>query len=79
MEIGGGAFWDIACRPRPGRADAGLECGAGYWASARVRAGLAQVLRREDALERDAEVEGQVRLQVVVRLVAAGRRERVSD
>src|SRR5262245_39322599 len=28
--------------------------------------------RREDALERDAEVEGQVGLQVVVRLVAAG-------
>jgi geranylgeranyl diphosphate synthase, type I len=33
--------------------------------------------RREDALQRDAEVEGQVRLQVVVRRVAPGGRERL--
>ena len=29
--------------------------------------------RREDALQRDAEVEGQIRLHVVVRIVGAGK------
>ena len=32
---------------------------------------------REHALERDIEIEGQIRLQVVVGLIAAGRRKRL--
>ena len=34
--------------------------------------------RREDALQRDVEVEGQVRLQVIVRLVPSGGRQGVT-
>src|SRR5260221_966375 len=33
--------------------------------------------RREDALHRDVEIQGQVRLHVVVKLVATARRQRV--
>src|SRR6476620_397482 len=41
----------------------------------RSRAALWSGARWVDALERDAEVEGQVRLQVVVRLIPTGRRD----
>ena len=47
---------------------------SGTYATHHASRGLAAT-RRKDALQRDAEVERQVRLQVVVRLVAAGRRE----